>query len=335
MDTAAPPVVIPVGGDAARTAGRRVAVVGIILVALTAVGPSLHRGAGDLAFNALGVMQGFLTLLAVRLADRSDQRTVLWTILVAAVAMRLSLLFVHPHLSSDMFRYIWDGRVQGAGINPYRFIPNAPELAFLRDAAVWPFINRADYAVTIYPPAAQMLFALVVFVADGMVAMKLAFLAVEAAAVVILLDLLRRIGQPASRIVAYAWHPLAVYEIAGSAHVDAPMMTLALLGIWLAVVNQRLVLAAFAIALATMMKPLAALACGSRCAFPSRGTRTRRPGCGACPGSSSPASSQRPRTTRGTGCSSCPSWRCSGRRHSGQPPSAAISSTTRSGAIRT
>lgn len=260
VETAAPPVVALAGSNAARTAGLRLAIVGVVLIALTAAGPWLHRSVGDLAFNALGVTQGLLALLAVRLADRSDQRVVLWTILVGAVVMRLCLLFVHPHLSSDMFRYVWDGRVQGAGINPYRYIPNAPELAFLRDTAIWPFINRADYAVTIYPPAAQMLFALVVVVVDGMIAMKLAFLAFEAVAVGMLLDLLRRIGQPASRIVAYAWHPLAVYEIAGSAHVDAPMMAVALLGIWLAVVRRHLVLAAFAIALAAMMKPLAALA---------------------------------------------------------------------------
>jgi hypothetical protein len=49
--------------------------------------------------------------------------------------MRLALLFVEPYLSSDIYRYIWDGRVQAAGINPYRYVPNAPELAQLRDAA--------------------------------------------------------------------------------------------------------------------------------------------------------------------------------------------------------
>ena len=59
--------------------------------------------------------------------------------------MRLALLFVEPYLSTDIYRYVWDGRVQAAGINPYRYMPIAPELAHLRDAAIFPNINRADY----------------------------------------------------------------------------------------------------------------------------------------------------------------------------------------------
>ena len=66
--------------------------------------------------------------------------------------------YLPPFLSTDIFRYVWDGQVQAAGINPYRYVPAAPELAPLRDAMVYPNINRADYAPTIYPPAAQMFF---------------------------------------------------------------------------------------------------------------------------------------------------------------------------------
>ena len=58
-------------------------------------------------------------------------------------------------LSNDINRYVWDGRVQAAGINPYRYFPADPALAALRDATVFPFINRADTALTIYPPAAR------------------------------------------------------------------------------------------------------------------------------------------------------------------------------------
>ena len=43
-----------------------------------------------------------------------------------------------PHLSDDVFRYIWDGRVQAAGIDPYEYVPAAPQLASLRDPGLWP-----------------------------------------------------------------------------------------------------------------------------------------------------------------------------------------------------
>ncbi|WP_421989983.1 hypothetical protein [Roseococcus sp.] len=236
------------------------ALVGLALLALVLLGPTLHRQAGDLAFGALALLQGGLVIWSLCLAARIGDRRALWIILGIAVALRLALLFVHPHLSSDAFRYVWDGRVQGEGINPYRYVPAAPELAHLRDAAIYPFINRAGYAVTIYPPAAEILFFLVGRIADGLVALKLAYFAFEAVTALVLLDLLRRIGQPATRIVTYAWHPLAVWEIAGSAHIDAAMLSLMALGIWLAVESRRLVLAAAVIAVAAMMKPLAALA---------------------------------------------------------------------------
>ncbi len=209
---------------------------------------------------ALAICHGLLVIWAAAVAMRADQRRALWLILLIAVCLRAALLFTAPQLSTDAYRYVWDGRVQGEGINPYRFLPAAPELAFLRDAAIYPFINRADYAITIYPPAAQMLFFLIGRIADGMVAMKLGFIAFEALTVAVLLDLLRRIGQPPARIVAYAWHPLAVWEIAGNAHIDAAMVALMSLGIWLVAVLRRPVTAAIVLAVAAMMKPIAALA---------------------------------------------------------------------------
>ena len=128
-------------------------------------------------------------------------------ILGVALALRLALLFEPPNLSTDAYRYVWDGRVQGAGVNPYLHVPAAPALEALRDEAIFPHINRRDYAVTIYPPAAQMLFALVNRVSDGLLAMKLALVACEAVTAAVLVDLLRRLRRPVTRVVAYALAP--------------------------------------------------------------------------------------------------------------------------------
>jgi hypothetical protein len=234
--------------------------VGTAIFALMLLGPPLRLAWGDLAFNGITLAQGALVMLAVPLATRVPPRAALLVILLGALAMRLPPLFDYPFLSTDAFRYVWDGRVQGAGINPYRHIPAAPELSFLRDGWIYPNINRADYAVTIYPPAAQMLFFLVGRIGDSLTNIRLWFVLIEGATVWLLLDLLRRIGQPAQRIVAYAWHPLAIWEIAGSAHIDGPMVAMTVFGIWLVAVLRRPVLGAVAFAVATLMKPLAALA---------------------------------------------------------------------------
>ena len=238
----------------------RLLLIGAVLLAMTLAGPTVHTRLGDVAFIALAVTQGLLVLLATRCAAFCPARPALAAVLGVALALRLALLFVPPHLSSDPYRYVWDGRVQGAGINPYRYMPSAPELSGLRDEAIYPFINRKDTAVTIYPPAAQMLFFVATRLHDGLLSIKLAMIACEIVTAAVLLSLLRRLGQPLTRVLAYAWHPLAVYEIAGSAHIDAAMVAGMMLGLWVALVLRRPVLAAGVLAAATLFKPLAALA---------------------------------------------------------------------------
>jgi hypothetical protein len=237
----------------------RLAGTAAVLTVLTAAGPSLHLAYGGWALMLIFAMGGAGILLALQTADGPDQRAVLIIILAGAVLMRLGLLFVEPYLSTDIYRYIWDGRVQAAGINPYRHVPSAPELAQLRDAVIYPNINRADYAVTIYPPAAQVIFLTVTRLGESVVAMKLGLLAFEAATIVALLRLLARLGSPPAYIVAYAWHPLPIWEIAGSGHVDVAMCALLVAGLLL-FLNGRTLLAGAAVTLGALVKPTALLA---------------------------------------------------------------------------
>ena len=144
-----------------------------------------------------------------------------WMVLIVALALRLPLLFAPPFLSSDIYRYVWDGRVQAAGFNPYSFVPADPALAALRDDAIYPYINRAGYAHTIYPPAAQIVFAAVGQISQTVLAEKLAMAAFEALAIACGLGLLRLARLPSERLLIYAWNPLAVWSFACDGHVDA------------------------------------------------------------------------------------------------------------------
>ena len=229
------------------------------LTGLTIAAPTLHLRFGGWVLIGSFALGGLGACGASRVADGADQRSALIVILAGAVAMRLALLFVEPYLSTDIYRYIWDGRVQAAGINPYRYVPSAPELAQLRDAAIFPIINRADYAVTIYPPAAQAIFLAMTRLGESVLAMKLGLLAFEAATVAALLALLRRLGAPATRIAAYAWHPLPIWEIAGNGHVDAAMCALLMAGLLL-FLHGRTLLAGVAATLGALVKPTALLA---------------------------------------------------------------------------
>ena len=152
---------------------------GLAMLAFVGVGPSIIRNFGYGVFIPALAASGLLTLIAAWLARAVPVRTGLIIILGLALAMRLLLVGEAPFLSTDIYRYIWDGRVQASGINPYLYVPADPALAALRDAAIYPFINRADYAVTAYPPVAEMAFLAVTRIAESLTAMRLSIVACE------------------------------------------------------------------------------------------------------------------------------------------------------------
>lgn len=149
-------------------------------------------------------------------------------ILIVGFLMRL-IVVAAPPASSDIYRYIWDGRVQAAGINPYRYLPADPALKDLRDDTIYPFINRGDYAPTIYPPMAQMVYVAVTRISETVTAMKLAMVAFEAVAVWAMLQLLRARGLPSANVLLYLWHPLPLWAFAGDGHIDAAAIAFLLL----------------------------------------------------------------------------------------------------------
>jgi len=161
-------------------------------------------------------------LAAIRLILRHRlSGAAIWIVLGVAVAMRAALLPAPPFLSSDIYRYVWDGRVQTAGINPYRYVPADPALAGLRDSAVFPLINRATYARTIYPPAAQAIFGLIGRITRTVLGMKIAMVGFEVLAVLCMLRVLTIAGLPPERVLIYAWNPLVLWSFACDGHVDA------------------------------------------------------------------------------------------------------------------
>ncbi len=145
-----------------------------------------------------------------------------------ALLFNVALLPARPGLSDDMYRYIWDGRVQASGINPYRYPSNAFALRDLRDDAIWRRMNRID-AVTIYPPGAQAVFAVLWrLVGDSVIGFK-AFMALCALiAGWLLVGLLRTFGERPERVLIFLWSPLVIFEVAESGHVDALCLPLIL-----------------------------------------------------------------------------------------------------------
>ena len=231
---------------------------GVAALLLTGIALRIHEQQWNL-FVLLLVLTGFIAMAATKAAEKVPVGLGLAIVILVALAMRIMALSEPPFLSDDIYRYIWDGRVQAAGINPYRYVPADPLLSHLRDVLIFPKINRIDYATTIYPPVAQFFYLVVTRLSESVTAMRLAFIGCEAVTLLVLIDLLRRFNKPVTLAVAYAWHPLAVWEIANNGHVDALMVMLVMIGLWL-LVRFRKVAAGVFITLGALAKPYAIVA---------------------------------------------------------------------------
>jgi alpha-1,6-mannosyltransferase len=227
------------------------------LVALTLVGAIGITQFDDPKVGVVLLLQSVPYAVAAWLVVKGKPESVaggrgLVTILLIALAMRLILLPGTP-ISTDVFRYVWDGRVQAAGINPYLHVPDHGALVGLRDGTIYPYINRSDYAPTIYPPASQIVFYLVTRISEAPIAMKAAMVVFEALAVWAILQLLASRGLPLSRVLIYAWHPLPLWEFARSGHVDIVAIAFLLLA-FLAMERRSPILAGVALGAAVLVK---------------------------------------------------------------------------------
>ena len=204
---------------------------------------------------------GAVYLAGVRLIQAwAVPRWALLAGLTCGVAARLVLVATPPVMSTDLYRYVWDGRVQAAGINPYRYLPSDPAIAFLRDGrtgpeAVFININRPETAKTIYPPAAQLLFAAIGATASSMWTIKAVMLVFDLLAGWAAWRLLRHAGRPDAWLLIWAWNPLAITEFAGAGHVDAAALAISGLALLFATRRQP-ALAGAALGVAALCKLL-------------------------------------------------------------------------------
>lgn len=174
-------------------------------------------------YIAAALVNFFIYFIAVAQARgaRDDNNRALITIFLFAILFRLSLLALPPFTSDDIYRYVWDGRVQAAGVNPYLYAPSSARLARLRDEEIYPYINH-PHLPTVYPPLAQAGFVCAYLMSGGsLLGFKLLSLVAEIVTGWLLMRLLVRMARPRGAIIIYCWCPLPILEFFISGHVDA------------------------------------------------------------------------------------------------------------------
>jgi hypothetical protein len=252
---------------------RRVLLAAFALyVALFAVLLHVHARGGLVVLYAAGiVIFSALVLLLRRLHASHSQLSV--AIVGGAVLLQLVAITAGPSSSDDVYRYIWDGRVQFAGVDPYAYPPASPALAHLRDQALFPpsshgcawpiphgcsLINR-PFVRTVYPPVAQLGFAGVHLLSGGGVLPFQVLAALGVLAVTwLLLRWQHRRAAPRWPVALWAWSPLVVLEYGNNAHIDWLAVLLGLAGLAAAGAD-RPVRAGVLLAAATLTKLYPAL----------------------------------------------------------------------------
>ena len=144
-------------------------------------------------------------------------------ILAVAAGIRCLFVFHDPQLSDDVYRYLLDGSHILAGQNPYGIVPKNVPPTNVALATLAVKVNH-PHLTTIYPPAAQILFALGTWL-GGMTGLKLLFIVMDLVLVAFIIRITSILGISSWWTILYAWHPLPVLEIAASGHVDGAGLT--------------------------------------------------------------------------------------------------------------
>ena len=145
---------------------------------------------------------------------------------------RVLLLFTVPTLSDDIYRYLWDGHVAINGVSPYAYPIDSPELDYL-DVPQRALANNR-WMASPYMPTAQFLFTGLTYLFPLQpIFFQVTMVIFDLLSALLILKLLKIAKLPGYRILIYLWNPLVVVEVAHGAHIDAWMVFLTMLALWL------------------------------------------------------------------------------------------------------
>ena len=270
----------------------RVAAIGLALSALTGLVLLLVRPSIDPArIRPLPLLIGaWLAFIAAAwLLRKVPRRASVVLILLGGIFIQAAAVSAPPAMSTDLYRYVWDGQVQAAGIDPYQYVPAATQLAGLRNDFL--FYPRAEYCVspsyvghhpaaeltpgctrinrptvpTIYPPVAEAYFLGVHYLpmaTDSSTPIQAATALAAVLVTVLLLLGLGRLGRDVRMAALWSWCPTVALEAGNNAHVDViavGIATAAILVLATARTTRRTVLGGILLGLAVATKLTPAL----------------------------------------------------------------------------
>ena len=204
-----------------------------------------------MTYSVAGLLIPIWLIALIRKGDfnRSVSGLLMFVVLIGLI-IRLMQLGAEPVLEDDFYRYLWDGAVIANGYNPYQYAPqsiwkgdiNNPDLLYLAEQGHMA-LSRVNYPNlrTVYPPAAQAIFALSYWLKPFSIdAWRVVLIVLELGVLTVILAILRELGRSPLYVVLYWWHPLTLVEVANSAHMEPVLMLPVMVAVWCAISGRSL-----------------------------------------------------------------------------------------------
>ncbi len=143
--------------------------------------------------------------------------------LITAGTISIIYMFM-PAYFNDFWRFLWDGKLSLAGINPYNLTPwevfDTPTLAHLTNVPYWDLLYF-KWSNTIYPPTLQYIFLLANLIsADSALMLKVILLGFTWGSIGLAIKLLEAFHLPRTNIAWLALHPLFLFESLAGTHLE-------------------------------------------------------------------------------------------------------------------
>jgi len=155
-------------------------------------------------------------------------------IIIVAVIFRLILIVSIPALSTDFYRFLWDGELVASGINPYVY---PPDHYFNNDLSAYltEVYNLLSYTIyhSMYPPFTQLTGFLASLIGNdsipgGIVVLRIFVIGFDLLNIFIIQRLVKMFGLPGNRVLLYALNPLIILELTGNLHHEVYLITFSL-----------------------------------------------------------------------------------------------------------
>ncbi|MFC1754667.1 hypothetical protein ACFL96_14925 [Thermoproteota archaeon] len=224
-------------------------------------------------FSLAFVIYSFVIL---NLRKSAGKRNYIFLIVLFGILFRLVLIPSELIHENDIYRYVWDGKVLLSGVNPYKYAPQQAEIkpdqeGDIEEVKKLKALVKEDYTAfrrigwpmvpTIYPPAAQVMFASSNLIKRGSIpAMKSIFVFFDVLTIFVIYLLLKHFNMNPNMAVVYAWSPLVLKEFANSGHYDTSAIFFLMLSL-LFIFMKKISISSISLSLGVLFKffPIVAL----------------------------------------------------------------------------